>query len=765
MARTSRFPRTRTSPEPHCSAASSNSTADTEPSLERPCTRRPRVFSRRTSTAGRSSDDVLAPGGELRVAAAVPQLRRDVVYGPGYRPRCRIGQRMVPRAARLEWGPGDYGPELGVLAQLGVEFADGHVQTMIPTRTGGPETSAVIENDLYDGQIIDGGSNPHAWQETGFVRRRLGRCPPGEPGPRHADRVCRSADPPPHGNAPGEDLAVTLRQDPRRLRPEPGRWVRLRVQGRAAPRSPCATPRCSSTTNSAFARCGARRHRLLHPLRRRRRVRADPDLPRLPVRRDHRLSRRAHAADRRGRRALGDAPHRHVRVLQPAAEPAAPATRSGASAAISSTFPPIARSATSGWAGPVTSPPSPPPPATSSTWPTSCTAGCSTSRPKSSSYGFVPFVVPDLLKLITNPAGDRAEASSHRDLGRCGGVGAVGALVGLRRPGPVWTTSYPAMVGHLAVGGGAALRHRALGHRLPVRRLARPDRAARQPDRGQGQQRGGRDRLPLPQRQLHRPCRPRCSAGTTRPPLDRTGGAHPCGVQPALRRRRWARFTPTRRRSTRSPSHFGLLDERRSATPANGSAELVAENDYRVATGFAGTPYVTGASRDRARRRRVPDAAADGKPVLALRGDDGRNDRLGAWDSMLPDGIDQPRPDDELQPLRARRGRRLDASKMVGGIRPARARLREGPHRAPPGGGITWSRTSLETPHGHVAVSWDRQSSGSFDLEVTVPDGVTALVRLPDGNEQEVAAGSHRLSIGDTEPAVSSRAHAGGFRV
>ena len=57
----------------------------------------------------------------------------------------------------------------------------------------------------------------------------------------------------------------------------------------------------------------------------------------------------------------------HVRVLRPAAQPAAPATSSGAPRATSSTSRPTARSATSGWAGPVTSPCSRRPRRTSST--------------------------------------------------------------------------------------------------------------------------------------------------------------------------------------------------------------------------------------------------------------------------------------------------------------------------------------------------------------------------------------------------------------
>ena len=60
----------------------------------------------------------------------------------------------------------------------------------------------------------------------------------------------------------GLDLARRLH--PRRLRAEPRRLAALhRRRGRPAPRSPCATRRCSRTTNSAPARCARRGRRIV----------------------------------------------------------------------------------------------------------------------------------------------------------------------------------------------------------------------------------------------------------------------------------------------------------------------------------------------------------------------------------------------------------------------------------------------------------------------------------------------------------------------
>ena len=76
--------------------------------------------------------------------------------------------------------------------------------------------------------------------------------------------------------------------------------------------------------------------------------------------------------------------------------------------------------------------------------------------------------------------------------------------------------------------------------------------------------------------------------------------------------------------------------------------------------------------RRRLRRRRLPPAAADAVPVVAVPGHDGRDDRVGALGQHAAGRLDQPHRDDLVQPLRPRRRRRL----------PAPRRRRAGPRRA-----------------------------------------------------------------------------------
>jgi alpha-L-rhamnosidase len=59
-----------------------------------------------------------------------------------------------------------------------------------------------------------------------------------------------------------------------------------------------------------------------------------------------------------------------------------------------------------------------------------------------------------------------------------------------------------------------------------------------------------------------------------------------------------------------------------------------------------------------------------------------------------------------------------------------------------PGGGITHARTSTVTPFGELSVRWGIHEGG-LDVEVSVPPGTTAVVRLPGQEDHQVGHGSH----------------------
>ena len=181
----------------------------------------------------------------------------------------------------------------------------------------------------------------------------------------------------------------------------------------------------------------------------------------------------------------------------------------------------------------------------------------------------------------------------------------------------------------------------------------------------------------------------------------------------------------------------------------NRLAELVRDNDYRVSTGFAGTPFITHALTDTGH---VDEAyrllLEEGCPSWLYPVTMGATTVWERWDSMLPDGTINPGEMTSFNHYAL--GAVADwMHKAIGGIRPLEpgyARVLIAPQ---PGEGISWAKTSLKTPHGVVRVEWTLDDGG-FRLEATVPDGVAADVVLPDGARHTIGGGtrSFRAELG-----------------
>ncbi|WP_285246839.1 family 78 glycoside hydrolase catalytic domain [Pseudarthrobacter sp. efr-133-R2A-89] len=188
----------------------------------------------------------------------------------------------------------------------------------------------------------------------------------------------------------------------------------------------------------------------------------------------------------------------------------------------------------------------------------------------------------------------------------------------------------------------------------------------------------------------------------------------------------------------------------------NRLAELVRNNNYRVSTGFAGTPFITHALTDTGH---VDEAyrllLEEGCPSWLYPVTMGATTVWERWDSMLPDGTINPGEMTSFNHYAL--GAVADwMHKAIGGIRPLEpgyARVLIAPQ---PGDGISWAKTSLKTPHGEVRVEWTLDG-GAFRLEATVPAGVAADVVLPDGARHAMEGGTRRFDcpVAVREPSVA----------
>jgi alpha-L-rhamnosidase len=191
---------------------------------------------------------------------------------------------------------------------------------------------------------------------------------------------------------------------------------------------------------------------------------------------------------------------------------------------------------------------------------------------------------------------------------------------------------------------------------------------------------------------------------------------------------------------------FDLLDEPIRTLAGDRLAGLVAENGFHIATGFAGTPYVCDALTatghlDHAYRLLLQRECPSWLYPVTM----GATTIWERWDSMLPDGTLNPGQMTSFNHYAL--GAVADwMHRAVGGITPIEPGYRTVRIAPRPGGGLTWAKTSLHTPHGHLAVSWQITPDGQLHVDITVPDGVTAEIDLPGAPPSRVGSGNHHLT-------------------
>ena len=418
------------------------------------------------------------------------------------------------------------------------------------------------------------------------------------------------------------DHDVAERPDDRRLRPEPGR---------PGPHSPCDGPAGTEITlrHAEVLEDGelctrplrdARGDRPLHAARRRRRdLGAALHLPRLPLRRDRAAGRASSTADDL-EAVVCHSDLRRTGWFDCSDDRSTGCTRTscGACAATSSTSPPTARSVTSAWAGPATS-------------------RCSR-RPRRFLYDGAG--VPRVVAAPTSPSSSSATTGSCRwrasptllDLaaaGRGAGVTPPSSCRGCCTSATATSGCSRDAVRRACAPGSTRRRPGRRGptpvdRRVPVRRLARPGRAA-----GQAGRRAHRpapaSRPPTSPARRASWRRPRRSSGDRdeQPATRRWPSGPRARVPRASTSRPTAGWLATRRPRTRSRSSFDLLTdaEQRGARRRAAGRSWSRDDGYHIAHRLR--RHAAGLRRavpTPASRRRLRAAAAARVPVVALPG-------------------------------------------------------------------------------------------------------------------------------------------------
>ncbi|HWH26172.1 MAG TPA: family 78 glycoside hydrolase catalytic domain [Pseudolysinimonas sp.] len=192
---------------------------------------------------------------------------------------------------------------------------------------------------------------------------------------------------------------------------------------------------------------------------------------------------------------------------------------------------------------------------------------------------------------------------------------------------------------------------------------------------------------------------------------------------------------------------FDLLDGPGLQAAGDRLAELVAEADYRITTGFAGTPFINLALTktghlDTAYKLLLQEQS----PSWLYQVNMGATTIWERWDSMLPDGTINP---GEMTSFNHYAFGAIGhwMHQTIGGIAPLEPGYSQVLIAPQPGGNLSWATAHLDTPHGRVTSAW-RIDGDTFILEVTVPDAVTATLRIPGADEDVLVTGGPHTVTG-----------------
>ncbi len=187
---------------------------------------------------------------------------------------------------------------------------------------------------------------------------------------------------------------------------------------------------------------------------------------------------------------------------------------------------------------------------------------------------------------------------------------------------------------------------------------------------------------------------------------------------------------------------FGLLEGEDRQRAGDRLANLVAENDFRISTGFAGTPFVnealteTGHLDDAYRLLLERECPSWLYPVTQ-----GATTVWERWDSMLADGTINPGEMTSFNHYAL--GAVADwMRRVIGGLAPLEPGYSTILVAPRPGGSLTWAETVLDTRHGRAQVHWTLDGD-RLELQVQVPPHTSALIRLPNRPDELVGPGEH----------------------
>ena len=198
------------------------------------------------------------------------------------------------------------------------------------------------------------------------------------------------------------------------------------------------------------------------------------------------------------------------------------------------------------------------------------------------------------------------------------------------------------------------------------------------------------------------------------------------------------------------PIYFGMFKGKEKANAAGNLAELVRKNDYKIGTGFPGTPYILFALADNGHEDEAFKMLTNTQcPSWLYEVKMGATTIWERWDGLDESG-NCPIGDDGTETMISYNHYASGAVgdflyRRVAGIEAVTAGYKSFKIKPVIGGGITSASGKVSTPYGEIASTW-KISGDVFSIEVHVPVGSTCQLFLPDRSIHPLENGHHTFT-------------------
>lgn len=199
------------------------------------------------------------------------------------------------------------------------------------------------------------------------------------------------------------------------------------------------------------------------------------------------------------------------------------------------------------------------------------------------------------------------------------------------------------------------------------------------------------------------------------------------------------------------PLYYQMLSVEDREKTVRHLVRLIRQNDYHIATGFPGTPYVLFALADNgyleeAYRMLLTDTC----PSWLYEVKAGGTTIWERWDALREDGTCNTGECDVAGGMVSFNHYAAGAVgdfmyRRIAGIEPLEGGYKSFQIAPMVGGGISWAKVSIETSYGKISSQWKLKEK-IFSIEIQVPMGTTCHLTLPGGDKKTLSSGSYSFT-------------------